>query len=96
MQETTSIDLAAEELFRELRKTTPSASLGFPSPEELQRRRNERLESERSRLLHRQEAEDREFQRLKEAALSRIRKDRPRKPPQTLTPRPTSAWFNCS
>jgi hypothetical protein len=35
------------------------------------------LECERLRWLCRQEAEDREFQRLKNAALAQLRKDRP-------------------
>jgi aminoglycoside phosphotransferase len=75
MEEFQSQESFAEKVFRELRKTIPDVSLGFPPTGKMQRRRADRLESERSRLLHRQEVEDCEFQRLKEAALAQIRKD---------------------
>ncbi len=75
MEEHPTAESFAETIFRELRKTTPDVSLGFPSEEELQRRRKERWERERARRLRRQEEENREFQRLKDTALSRLRKD---------------------
>ena len=67
----------AEEIFHALRRITPEVSLGFPSDDEIQRRRAERLESKHQRLLFRQDAEEREFQRLKTVALEQIRKNRP-------------------
>ncbi len=77
MEENQTAESFAETIFRELRKTTPDVSLGFPSKEELQRRRTNLWERERNRRLSRQEEENREFQRLKDAALSRLRKDPP-------------------
>ena len=75
MEENPTAESFAETIFRELRKITPNVSLGFPSEEELQRRRLQLWERERTRLLRRQEEENGEFQRLKDAALSRLRKD---------------------
>jgi len=74
--ETTTISFA-EEVARELRKSTPGVSLGFPAEAELERLKTERLERDRLRWQNRQAAEDREFQNLKVAALARLRKDRP-------------------
>lgn len=77
MQEFQSQESFAGKVFREpLRKTMLEVSLGFPSADELHRRRKERWESERNRLLRRQQIEDEEFQRLKDAALTQFRKDR--------------------
>lgn len=66
----------AEEIFRQIRNTIPNVSLGFPSADEIQCRRNGLLESEHNRWIRRQYAEDREFQRLKDAALAQLKKDR--------------------
>lgn len=77
MEENPTAESFAETIFRELRKTTPDVSLGFPSEEELQHRRAARMEGERTRWLRRQEDENREFQRFKDAALARLRKDPP-------------------
>ena len=65
MEEHDATDSFAETVFRELRKTTPTVSLGFPPQEELQRRRTDR---EHRRWLRRQETAAREFQRLKVTA----------------------------
>jgi hypothetical protein len=77
MDATNNNDTLAESLLREIRKTTPTACLGFPPPDELQRLRNscqaahilrmERLETEREARL----------QKLKQAALANLRKGRP-------------------
>lgn len=67
METNTPTDSFAEELLRSVRLTIPSASLGFPSAEELQRlrqRRHERLKREH----------DCKSRRLKEAVLACLRK----------------------
>ena len=66
----------AEEILASVRKTIPSASLGFPPREELERIRQRRRSIDRQRFKRMTEEEDRRFRQLKEAALATIRKDR--------------------
>jgi hypothetical protein len=70
MDATSKNDNLAELLLIELRKTTPTACLGFPPTEECRSvriKRMERLETERAAR----------FQELKRAALANIKKDHP-------------------
>lgn len=70
-------DNLAEVLLTELRKTTPNAFLGFPSPEELERLRNS---SQAANILLTERVErEREarFQELKRRALANLRKAHP-------------------
>lgn len=77
--ETTSTqnDGFAEAILASLQKTTPSAFLGFPPREELERLRQLRHVRDRQRIERITEEQDRGFRRLKEAALANLGKDRP-------------------
>jgi|GEM_PF-7105081 len=76
MEENKTTGSFAETILWQIRTTTPNVRLGYPPADELQRRRQERWDRERDRLLRRQEIEDRGFQRLKDAAFAQLRKDR--------------------
>lgn len=67
----------AEGILASVRKTIPSASLGFPPREELERIRQRRQSTDRQRFERMIEEEDRRFRRLKETALANIGKVRP-------------------
>jgi hypothetical protein len=73
MDAESNTDNLAEVLLRELRKTTPNVFSGFPTPEELRRRRESRTE----RAVRLESEREARFQKLKESALASIRKDHP-------------------
>lgn len=73
----TQNDGFAEAILASVRKTTPSASLGLPPREKLERLRQLHHLRDRQRIERMIEEDDRRFRRLKQAALANIGKDRP-------------------
>ena len=64
-------------ILSELKKTTPAIRLGFPPPDELQRMRRERHDAQIQRLERLERERGVRLERLKQAALANIGKDRP-------------------
>ena len=77
MNDALTEDKLAESLLHEILKSTPTARLGFPTIEELQRMNDRRQTGLANRDERRREDRDRRFQLLKTAALANLRKDRP-------------------
>ena len=77
MEDNQHNDTLTVDLLRLIQNTNPSASLGFPTTEEMNRFRQRRHDRERFGSERRREDRDRRFQLLKTAALANLRKDRP-------------------